>query len=75
MAMIRAYMVHGHLEADLDPLQLDKVYADSAVADSYARPGSDMRKLVDYKFYGFTEADLDRHFYVDLPRMGGIVSR
>lgn len=62
MAMIRAFMVHGHLEADTDPLNLDKSFADSssAVADSYARPGSDMRKLVDYKFYGFTEADLDR---------------
>jgi len=69
MAMIRAFMSHGHLEADLDPLELDKIYsADGGkVGDSYARPAADMRRLVDYRFYGFTEADLDRHFYIDLP--------
>ena len=66
MAMIRAFMTHGHLNADLDPLGLAEV-TDAAVGDSYALPGSEMRKLVDYKYYGFTEADLDRHFYIDLP--------
>ena len=67
MAMIRAFMTHGHLEADLDPLDLDKVCVEGKVGDSYARPAAEMRKLVDYRFYGFSEADLDRHFYIDLP--------
>jgi 2-oxoglutarate dehydrogenase complex dehydrogenase (E1) component-like enzyme len=26
--LIRAYMTHGHLIADLDPLKLDEVYKD-----------------------------------------------
>lgn len=30
--------------------------------------------MVDYKFYGFTEADLERHFFIDLPSLSGIVS-
>ena len=67
MAMIRAFMSHGHLEADLDPLELDKVYADIGLGSNYSRPGAEMRKLVDHEFYGFTDADLDRSFYVDLP--------
>jgi len=67
MAMIRAFMTHGHLEADLDPLRLDEVYECDDVSASYARPNEGMRQLVDYKFYGFTEADLERHFFIDLP--------
>ena len=27
---------------------------------TYAHPSSEMQKLVDYKFYGFDETDLDR---------------
>ena len=30
---------------------------------------------MDYKHYGFTEADLDREFYVDIPELAGILSR
>ena len=77
MAMIRAYMTNGHLAVDLDHLSLDEVTAEcgGAVGDSYALPNAEMRKLVDYRFYGFNEADLDKHYFIDLPNLGGIVSR
>jgi len=76
MAMIRAFMTHGHLKADIDPLQLDKVYADIHLGDDvYSHASDAMKKLVDYKFYGFTEADLNRKFYIDMPNMSGIISR
>ncbi len=43
--LVRAYRARGHLQADLDPLKLAK------------RP---VAPELDYKFFGFTDADLDR---------------
>ncbi len=48
--MIRAYRVRGHLIAKLDPLEL---------SDKAHHPE------LDYRTYGFTDADLDREFYLD----------
>jgi 2-oxoglutarate dehydrogenase E1 component len=31
--------------------------------------------LLDYKYYGLTEADLDKDFHIDLPMWNGILSR
>ena len=45
LQLIRAYRVRGHLEAELDPLGLDK-------RGPYPE--------LDYRSYGFDEADLDR---------------
>jgi 2-oxoglutarate dehydrogenase E1 component len=50
LQLIRAYRVRGHLEADLDPLGLDK------------RPP---QPELDHHTYGFTEADLDRVIAID----------
>ena len=48
--LIRAYRVRGHLIAKLDPLGLTH---------------NERHPELDYRSYGFTDADLDREFYLD----------
>ncbi|HKS89173.1 MAG TPA: 2-oxoglutarate dehydrogenase E1 component [Stellaceae bacterium] len=48
--LIRAYRVRGHLEADLDPLGLEA-----------RRPHPEL----DFRTYGFSEADLDRDIFIN----------
>jgi 2-oxoglutarate dehydrogenase E1 component len=50
LQLIRSYRVRGHLEADLDPLGLDK---------------RDHHPELDYRSYGFSEADLDREVFIN----------
>ena len=50
LMMIRAYRVRGHLEANLDPLGLAK---------------REPHPELDYKSYGFTDADLGREIFID----------
>jgi 2-oxoglutarate dehydrogenase E1 component len=50
LMLVRAYRARGHLQADLDPLKLAK------------RPAA---PELDYKFFGFTDADLDRSIFID----------
>jgi 2-oxoglutarate dehydrogenase E1 component len=50
LQLIRSYRVRGHLEADLDPLGLE-------TRGPYPE--------LDYRSYGFTEADLDREIYIN----------
>jgi 2-oxoglutarate dehydrogenase E1 component len=49
LQLIRAYRVRGHLEADLDPLGLDK-------RGPYPE--------LDYRSYGFSKGDLDREIFI-----------
>jgi len=50
LMMIRAYRVRGHLEANLDPLGIAK---------------REPHPELDYRSYGFNEADLDREIFID----------
>lgn len=68
MMLIRAYMTHGHMKADIDPLQLYETYKHfPAFAHKFKIPQAQVENLLDYRTYGFTEHDLDREFYVDAP--------
>ena len=50
LMLIRAYRVRGHRIANLDPLQLNE---------------TKRHPELEYKSYGFTEADLDRPIFID----------
>ncbi len=50
LMMIRAYRVRGHLIARFDPLGLE---------------GNDSHPELDYRSYGFTDADLDQQIFID----------
>lgn len=75
--LLRAYMTHGHLVANLDPLKLREVYSNEldTLAFKYKIPMPYLSQLLDYKTYGFTEEDLDREFYIDAPELGGILGK
>ena len=50
LMLIRAYRIRGHLIADLDPLGLTT---------------REIHPELDYRTYGFTDADLDRPIFID----------
>ena len=73
---IRAYMTHGHLQADVDPLELDKM--EQLGSAMFQAPSEIMRDILSVENYGFTEADLDRTFFVDVPQnfeWGGLLAQ
>lgn len=65
LMLIRAYRAMGHLAADLDPLGLTPIGA---------------HPELDYRTYGFTDADLEKRIYIDnvlgltTPTLGQIIA-
>ena len=53
---VRAYMTHGHLQADLDPLELNKAYDDLSQS-KFRGPSEIMRDILSVENYNFTEQD------------------
>lgn len=69
-------MTHGHMLASLDPLQLFETYKEmGTLSKKFMAPEEKTKLLLDYRSYGFTEADLEREFYVDAPELAGLLSR
>ena len=74
--LLRAFMTHGHLVADIDPLNLKEHYKDSpSLANKFRFPSADLLSLLDPAHYGFTEADMDREFSVKMPYNSTISQR
>eukprot|EP00743_Colponemidia_sp_Colp-15_P001287 GILK01001410.1.p1 GENE.GILK01001410.1~~GILK01001410.1.p1 ORF type:complete len:1010 (+),score=194.22 GILK01001410.1:51-3080(+) len=65
--LIRAYQVRGHEIANLDPLHIEEH------AKEHYRARTPPAEL-DYTYYGFTEADLDREFFIGTGVMTGFLS-
>ncbi|XP_076917263.1 uncharacterized protein LOC143577270 [Bidens hawaiensis] len=59
LLLVRAYQVYGHMKAKLDPLNLEQ----REIPDD-----------LDPALYGFSEADLDREFFLGVWRMSGFLS-
>ena len=73
---LRAYMTHGHLVADIDPLQLKEHYKDSpSLAQKFKFPTEENIQLLDPLHYGFTEADMDREFAIRTESGGSTISQ
>ena len=54
--LLRAFMTHGHLVADIDPLKLREVYKDSpSLAKKFRFPDESLLSILDPAAYGFTE--------------------
>ena len=72
MTFIRAFYTHGHLNANVDPLELEKVYGDD-LTSAFNTQKVTAHDLLDISHYGFTEADLDRTFNIDYIHFDGLI--
>jgi len=69
-------MTHGHLVANIDPLNLKEHYKDSpSLSKKFRFPDEDLLSLLDPSHYGFSEADMDREFSVNMPYNSTIAQR
>lgn len=70
LQLINGYQLRGHEIANLDPLNLDAEYKQHGRIRRRAPPPE-----LDYKYYGFTEADLNKEFNICLANPKGVVSK
>lgn len=76
MQLIQAYQKDGHVKADLDPLKFTTHFPRvTGTLNSDREHPQPNHKGLDFKHYGFTEADLEKEFFIDAPGMGGFLSQ
>jgi len=66
--LVKAFQRRGHELADLDPLRINKKEIQSGLKKSKKDPLE-----LDHKYYGFTDADLNREFYLNPEIFSGII--
>ena len=73
--MLNAFESLGHLVADLDPLRLADAYKDiDSFREKFRFAQGPILNQLDYREYGFTEADLDREFNIELAHKSSIMA-
>ena len=74
--LLNAFERVGHLVADLDPLKINEVYKDmQSMSRKYKTVDDSLLAQLDYKAYGFAEADLEREFYIELNHKSTILQQ
>lgn len=73
MQLIQAYEKTGHHIAKLDPLNLSETYSQYSNLSRIYKKHQALPKELDYRTYGFVEADLERDIFVDAVELGGIM--
>jgi 2-oxoglutarate dehydrogenase E1 component len=74
--LLNAFESLGHLVADLDPLKLADAYKDiDSFREKFRFAQGPILKQLDYREYGFTEADLDREFNIELAHKSSIMAQ
>jgi len=72
----RAYMAYGHNHANLDPLNIEQAYANvPSMLMKYRCTNAQSEAILDYKTYGFTEADLEKTYRFKVPFKGAIAEK
>mmetsp|Transcript_64204 Transcript_64204/g.152149 ORF Transcript_64204/g.152149 Transcript_64204/m.152149 type:complete len:1045 (+) Transcript_64204:26-3160(+) len=63
LLLVRSYQVRGHYSAHLDPLNINSATIDMESLDA-------LPSFLDYRNFGFVEADLDRTFHMGASAVG-----
>ena len=66
-------MTHGHMFANLDPLQMDKAY-DDKITSKYNTAKYEVQDLLNVEYWGFSKEDLDKQFKIDAHLIGGVLA-
>lgn len=66
-------MTHGHMFANLDPLQMEKAY-DDKITSKYNTAKYEVQDLLNVEYWGFSKEDLDKSFKIDAHLIGGVLA-
>jgi len=67
--LVRAFQTNGYLAADIDPINLETIEEKKKRFKEY-----NSIETLDYRNYGFSEADLDREFLIKTEHISGVLA-